>query len=146
MASLSLLVGSLSGNISRIPGRSAMPEAAASLSVCEYRRNNWLIQLASLHSYIRCNPGLIIAWGSQPQGGWPWILFRIVPEYISVQSHWSLLTDLLSIVQPERQSCLPSRHIDWQHKEVFNRFTGTASYVFNSCLLILWIELSSSRD
>lgn len=35
-------------------------------SRCEWRRNNWLSQLASLHSSILCNPELIIARG-RPQ-------------------------------------------------------------------------------
>lgn len=43
-----------------IPHRSAALETADSLSAQAEEENNWLIQLASLHSYIPCNPGFII--------------------------------------------------------------------------------------
>lgn len=69
----SLLEEPLSCDISRIPERSAMLEAADSLSMCEYRRNNWLIQLAVCTPISCVILGFNIARGSPPQRGWPWI-------------------------------------------------------------------------
>lgn len=68
------------GDLSQVAGGSAVLEAADSHCLCKEKRNNWLIHLATLHSSILCNPGLIIAPGSQPRSGWPWIWLGLPPS------------------------------------------------------------------
>lgn len=54
---------------------------------CEWRRNNWLSQLASLHSSILCNPELIIARGRSQ------VWLRVPAECVWDQSDSSLLEE-----------------------------------------------------